>query len=226
VAQDNVRTLTGGRRCNRTVTAGDHITCGIASRAVPSRGHASCRKGLIKPRSFVHTNKGGDAQACAGCANSERREFVQRAVGAVAALVGLSLLDASPAVAGITALSAPSAGARGEVKYAIPAADGISIDGSNDVIIARAAGNAYAFALSCPHQNTALRWNNKDHRFQCPKHKSRYTATGEFIDGRATRNMDRLPIRLDGTALLVDTAREIRSDEEPAKWTAATVKLS
>lgn len=163
--------------------------------------------------------------ACQACANSERRRFVQTAVGAVAALIGLSLVDSSEAAASIVALSSPPDGTRGEVKYPIPAADGISIDTGNEVIIARSMGSAYAFALSCPHQNTALRWNQKDKRFQCPKHKSRYQPSGEFIDGRATRNMDRLPIRLDGTSLMVDTAREIRSDEEPAKWTAAAVKL-
>lgn len=163
---------------------------------------------------------------CAGCGNSDRREFVQAAVGSVAALLGLSLFGSSEAAAQILANTSPPSGMRGVSTYAIPAADGVNIDTANDVILARAADKVYAFALQCPHQNTALRWNAKDHRFQCPKHKSRYTAAGEFLDGRATRNMDRLPIRMDGTALAVDNTREIHSDQDAAKWAAAFVHVT
>lgn len=150
---------------------------------------------------------------------------MQDAVRSVAALLGLSALAATPAFAQIIALSEPEHGARGEARYPIPAADGVNFDTKNDVIIARAGGNAYAFALACPHQNTMLRWNAKEHRFQCPKHQSRYKPTGEFISGRATRNMDRLPIRLDGTVLVVDNTLEIRSDQDAAKWAAAVVVI-
>ena len=110
--------------------------------------------------------------------------------------------------------------------YAVPLADGVNIDTHNDVIIARASDKAYAFALSCPHQNTALRWNAKAKRFQCPKHQSKYAPSGEFIDGRATRNMDRLPIKLEAHMLVVDTSREIRSDQDAAQWAAAFVQLT
>ncbi len=151
---------------------------------------------------------------------------MQMAVSGVAAFIGLSLVDVSSAVAQITALSTPPNGLRGVTKYPVPAKDGVSIDTSNDVMIARVGTSVYAFALSCPHQNTALKWLEKDHRFQCPKHKSRYSASGEFQNGRATRNMDRLPITLEGTTLLVDSSHEIHSDEEAAKWAAAVVNLS
>ena len=46
----------------------------------------------------------------------------------------------------------------GGVNYALPPADGTLIDKPNEVILARHQGSVYAFALSCPHQNTALRW--------------------------------------------------------------------
>ncbi len=164
--------------------------------------------------------------ACRGCGNLERRQFVQSAVGSVAALLGLALFGSSEAAAQIYAIHSPAAGTRGLTTYPIPAPDSVNIDTSNDVIIARAGDKAYAFALSCPHQNTALRWNAKDHRFQCPKHKSKYSPAGEFIDGRATRNMDRLAIKLEGTSLVVDTSREIRSDQEAAQWAAAFVHLT
>lgn len=166
------------------------------------------------------------SDSCGGCGNWERRQFVQSAVGSVAALLGLALFRSSEAAAQIYAIHSPASGARGMTTYAVPSPDSVSIDTSNDVIIARAGDKAYAFALSCPHQNTALRWNARDHRFQCPKHKSKYTPAGEFIDGRATRNMDRLAIKLEGTSLVVDTSREIRSDTEAAKWAAAFVHVA
>ena len=163
---------------------------------------------------------------------TERREFVQSAVRGVAALLGLSVLNGTPSFAQpIVALSTTeiSSGVdlpvRVEARYPIPAADGVSIDTKNDVIIARVGDSAYAFALACPHQNTALRWLKKDNRFQCPKHQSKYKPTGEFITGRATRNMDRLPIKLDGTSLVVDTSQEIRSDSDAGRWAAAVVKI-
>ena len=164
--------------------------------------------------------------SCNACVNNERRQFIQSAVAAIIAVVGISLLDPADAVAEITAISTGASSARNRVKYAIPPADSVNIDTKNEVIIARSGANVYAFALACPHQNTALRWLQKDGRFQCPKHKSKYSPAGEFINGRATRNMDRLPISLDGTLLAVETSHEIRSDTEAVNWAAAVVHIA
>ena len=63
-------------------------------------------------------------------------------------------------------------------------------------------------------------------RFQCPKHHSQYQPDGEFITGRATRNMDRLAIRRDAANnIVVDPDTLYRSDEDAAEWKAAVVKL-
>lgn len=112
------------------------------------------------------------------------------------------------------------------VRYPIPAADGAQIDKDNQVILVRWQNTAYAFNLSCPHQNTALRWDDADHRFQCPKHHSKYRPDGEFIEGRATRGMDRLAIQRQGNDLLVDVDKMFKEDEEKAAWAAACVVLS
>ncbi|MEP6620838.1 MAG: Rieske (2Fe-2S) protein [bacterium] len=159
----------------------------------------------------------------------ERREFI-RAAGLVFASLGLFGASASKAGAMDTvpigdAVRLPSSrGDRAQDKrYAVPTVDGVSIDKDNSVIIARAAGKVYAFSLSCPHQNTALRWDAGDSQFVCPKHKSHYRADGSFIDGRATRDMDRLPIHRDGTALVVDVDGLIQQDENQTAWTAAFV---
>jgi Rieske Fe-S protein len=85
---------------------------------------------------------------------------------------------------------------------------------------------AYAFALSCPHQNTALRWADAEHEFQCPKHHSKYQPDGTFITGRATRNMDRYAISRQGGNVVVDFDTLYRDDEDPKGWTAAAVRLT
>lgn len=113
-----------------------------------------------------------------------------------------------------------------EKSYPIPPSDGVSIDKASEVILVRHAGHVFAFALSCPHQNTALRWVNDDGgRFECPKHHSKYQADGVFMSGRATRSMDRLPIRREGDQVLVDVDHMIRQDQAPAEWESAFVAV-
>ncbi len=157
-------------------------------------------------------------RACTG-ACSGRRAFLREAIGAAAAIAGLSSL------APFAQMAALEVGPTGTVRYAIPAANGVSIDTKNDVIICRSKGDVFAFALACPHQNTAIRALSGDKGFQCPRHKSRYQPDGTFINGKATRNMDRLEITRDGHDVVVDPNIAYRSDTEPAKWAAAVVKV-
>jgi nitrite reductase/ring-hydroxylating ferredoxin subunit len=162
--------------------------------------------------------------ACNGC-ELGRREFLRRAalsaLGITVALAG----SATPAAAGPFRLMAASGSRAGEKAYPIPTQDGVSIDTDNEVILVRHAGHVYAFALSCPHQNTALRWHGEDGRFECPKHHSKYEADGTFITGRATRAMDRLPIRRAGQQVMVDVDTVYQQDTQAAEWAAAVVAL-
>jgi nitrite reductase/ring-hydroxylating ferredoxin subunit len=123
------------------------------------------------------------------------------------------------------AASGVSAGQGAERSYALPAEDGVNIDQDNDVILVRNANRVYAFALSCPHENTALRWRRQDQRFQCPRHESKYQPDGAFLSGRATRNMDRFAIRRDGQKVVVNLAQLFRSDRQKPEWDAAAVTL-
>ena len=182
----------------------------------------------------IRNGRGDDAD-CGGCslhdalsqpAAIERRAFLR--AGAMA-LVSLGVLGASARAAGAMAarevgpLDARSGDGHSEKRYTIPAADGVTFDKDNSVIIARVGAKVYAFSLACPHQNTALRWNADDKQFTCPKHKSHYKPDGEFIDGRATRDMDRLAIKRDGAALVVDVDTLYQQDLNTAQWTAAFV---
>jgi Rieske Fe-S protein len=79
--------------------------------------------------------------------------------------------------------------------------------------------------LSCPHQNTALRWLDSDKRFQCSKHKSLYAVDGTFIEGRATRGMDRFAVRRDGNNVVVNLDKVFEEDQDAAGWKAAFLAL-
>ena len=139
----------------------------------------------------------------------------------------MATLGATPAAAEAMAVRVGSAlrvrGSR--VSYPIPATDGATIDKDQQVILVRFQGVAYAFNLSCPHQNTALKWEADDQRFQCPKHKSRYQPDGTFISGRATRGMDRLAIQRDGATVVVNVDVMYEQDKDPAGWAAAKITL-
>lgn len=170
----------------------------------------------------TETNAGNHPAAC-DCFDRApgRRDFLARAsCTVVAALAACGVDSAYPA-----ALASATAQQGADRSYALPAADGVTIDQDNDVILVRNANRVYAFALSCPHENTALRWRQQDQRFQCPRHESKYQPDGAFLSGRATRNMDRFAIRHDGQKVVVNLDKLFRSDRQKAEWDAAAVTL-
>jgi nitrite reductase/ring-hydroxylating ferredoxin subunit len=166
----------------------------------------------------------GEDDRCSSC----RREFLQaaRSFGAAVALLGVLDPDASALpVSFIDALTdATESGS--ERRYPLPASDSVNIDRSAQLIVTRFQGHVYVFALACPHENYAVKWVAKDHRFQCTKHDSQYLPDGVHTAGRATRNMDRYLIRRDGDAIVVDLHRWVQSDKDPAAWAAATIAVA
>ena len=166
---------------------------------------------------------GADCEAC-GLPPS-RREFIRELSLSVASV--LATLGVGTRAAAAMPISAVTALARQGSRhtYPIPAEDGVEIDRKGEVILVRWEGAVYAFNLSCPHQRTALRWINKDHRFKCPKHNSRYEPDGTFVDGRATRGMDRFDVALEGTNVVVNVDAMHKQDVDQAGWTAAFVRL-
>ena len=173
----------------------------------------------------MHHDTEHDCNTCP-IASSTRRDFVRDAaaigVAGVLATLGISRTAAALPVSMIKALSH----AKDTLSYAIPAKDGVQIDKDNDVILVRWQNNVYAFNLSCPHQNTALRWTDAVKEFQCPKHKSKYTPAGSFISGRATRGMDRFAIQRQGANVVIDVDKMYEEDENEAQWKAAFIKVA
>ena len=167
--------------------------------------------------------------SCAGCElPSSRRRFLRDTFLSMAgALVAVGVSRA-------TALAMPLEFAEGTrhadqtVSYAIPATDGAQIDKKNEVILVRWQGAIHAFNLSCPHQNTALRWEDGDRQFQCPKHHSRFQPNGDYVpdSGRATRSMDRFAIARSGDTVTVNIDKLYQDDTDAAEWAAALVKVS
>jgi nitrite reductase/ring-hydroxylating ferredoxin subunit len=153
-----------------------------------------------------------------------RRDFLCRTPYMVfcalaAAGIGSDNLHAFP----VAMVSANPQGS--ECSYDIPSSDGASIDSGNQVILVRNAGHIYAFSLACPHENTELRWRPQDSRFQCPRHQSKYQPDGSFISGRATRNMDRFALRLEGRKIVVELNKLYRSDKQKSDWQSAFVSI-
>jgi nitrite reductase/ring-hydroxylating ferredoxin subunit len=156
-------------------------------------------------------------------ANCSRRAFLE-AGGCFAGILIAGGLPASLLAGPITEIEGTPAGAA-ERSYPLPASDSVSIDRTAQVILVRATGHVYAFALSCPHQNAAVKWVEKDHRFACTKHDSKYQPDGVYTSGRATRNLDRFPIRRAQDNVLIETSKVFQSDKDPGGWAAATVTV-
>ena len=159
--------------------------------------------------------------ACA-CANG-RRDFLRQAA---ALLAGLAAGGAGLAAAGLPVRFGDATSKAGdELTFPIPDSDGAVIDRANAVSVVRFQGKAIVFNLSCPHQNAAVRWKPTEGHFECTKHDSVYSQAGVYQAGRATRNMDRFPVKRSGHSIIANVAQLIQSDEQKAAWEAAFIPV-
>jgi len=163
---------------------------------------------------------------CHGCdADTGRRRFLIEIAEVVAGVTAALGIYPGRAVAWSVDFASGLSRRAGEVTYPIPAQDGVTIDKDQELILVRYQQSVYAFSLSCPHQKTPLRWQEAEHRFQCPKHKSTFEPNGTFISGRATRDLDRYAIRRDAGNVVVDLGKLYRQDENRESWIGAVVRL-
>ena len=166
-----------------------------------------------------HTDTPG-TEAC-GCEGG-RREFLCRTAALVAGLAASTggLAAALPIRLG-EALSRNG----DEATYPIPATDSVTIDQANAVIVVRYQGKMMVLNLACPHQQAAVRWKQANLTFECTKHDSVYKPDGTYVTGRATRNLDRLPVHRNGNSVVANVAETIESDTDQAAWNAAFVAV-
>lgn len=170
------------------------------------------------------TDACGTKPECTACPGPGRREFLRESVVLGAAFfVALGLSPS--AAAGLPVRRVMGMRSGRELTLDLPAGDGAVVDRDDEVILMRQGDLLYAFALSCPHQHTMLKWLEKEGRFQCSKHKSKYQPDGNFISGRATRGMDRYRVRVENGQAVVDLSTAIHQDEDSAAWEAAFTRI-
>ncbi len=169
----------------------------------------------------MHQNPHQPPHPCEHC-GADRRHFLSQAAAIVAAIAAST---GFPATALPVRLGGAGIREGDDFTYPIPAADGATIDRDNAIIVVRIAGRVCAFNLSCPHQNAAVRWRPAEARFECSKHDSVYRLDGVYVGGRATRSMDRFPVKRQGNSVVVNVATMIQSDLNKAQWEAAVVAV-
>ncbi len=152
-------------------------------------------------------------------AECDRRAFLKGAGCFAGMLIALGLAP-DTAIAFVTGTQSGN-----ERRYPIPATDGVTVDRDAALMLVRMQGKVIALSMVCPHENAAVKWLPKDGRFQCTKHDSKYTPDGTYMSGRATRNMDRYPIKKDGNSVVVDMSGVFRSDQNGAGWAADFVPV-
>jgi nitrite reductase/ring-hydroxylating ferredoxin subunit len=158
-----------------------------------------------------------------GCAAAcDRRDFLRQGAALVAGLAALGLVADDAGALPVTVAPALERTA-GTASYPIPAADGVVIDDKRDVVLVRTKGTVIAFLTVCPHKGTTpVDWSAARGQFVCPKHKSRFEATGQRVEGsKADRALDRYAITRSGATVVVNLDRVIEQDKDPAAWAAA-----
>ena len=173
-----------------------------------------------------HTTSAAAPDACGHDCDHDtgRRGFLRDGLMAVAALTAIAG-GAAPLQA-MARDYATGLAALGTVTFAVPAADGATIDRANKLILVRYRGMVHAFSLECPHRGTMVQWEAANNRFYCPKHKSTFQPEGTRIQGKSPRSLDRYPVRLEGGKVVVDTTTAIDIERDAAGWAAAGVKVA
>lgn len=154
-----------------------------------------------------------------------RRSFLRTACSLSTVVGVVAMLPSELHALPVHLVDSTEFGASAERAFPIPAGDSVNIDRSISVILVRSQGKVFAFSLTCPHERAAVKWIEKEGKFMCTKHDSKYLPMGKYVSGRATRNMDRFPIRKDGSNVVINLDAVFHSDVDAAGWAAAEVAV-
>ena len=178
----------------------------------------------------THNEDAAGAQSqdtCGDCPVANSRRVFLRDLGMTVAAAVAAIALSRPTLAFAESIGEiePMRSSLAERTYAIPRTDGVSVDISNDVILARWENRVYAFSLKCPHKGARLEWRAAEQRVFCPKHKARFLASGTHVSGRGKRDLDRYEVRQTEMGIVVNLGRLYREDKSRAEWEAAVVAL-
>jgi glycine/D-amino acid oxidase-like deaminating enzyme/nitrite reductase/ring-hydroxylating ferredoxin subunit len=56
-------------------------------------------------------------------------------------------------------------------------------------------GIVHSYSAVCPHLGCIVQWNGEEKSFDCPCHGSRFTCTGEVINGPATTSLEKINLK-------------------------------
>lgn len=68
--------------------------------------------------------------------------------------------------------------------------------------------NVVAYSPQCTHLGCAYHWEDKRNLFVCPCHESRFSIDGKVMGGPASRPLDRYPVRVENSKLLIGSKIE------------------
>jgi glycine/D-amino acid oxidase-like deaminating enzyme/nitrite reductase/ring-hydroxylating ferredoxin subunit len=73
----------------------------------------------------------------------------------------------------------------------------VQVDGQTVGVYRDPSGTIHAVSITCTHLGCSLKWNPAELSWDCPCHGSRFTYTGEVIEGPATQPLEQIPINDD-----------------------------
>lgn len=63
--------------------------------------------------------------------------------------------------------------------------------------------NVIAYSPQCTHLGCAYHWEESGNQFVCPCHGSRFSIDGKVLAGPASRPLDRYPVQVENSKLLI-----------------------
>ena len=75
--------------------------------------------------------------------------------------------------------------------------------GTFPVEVARRGQRVEARSLLCTHMGCIVQWREADSRYVCPCHGGLYDADGGVLEGPPPRQLDRVPVRVNGSEVVL-----------------------